>query len=449
MGCGRRTHGEPDASTREEAGARAPGPALRLLVVTDLAGVLEPCSCSEHTFGGIDRLAAALARERADGTPALFLVAGHTFFAPQRGDPRLLPLQERWEAEAIAELLHELGADAALPSAADLRLAGEQLDTLAQRAGFPLLVGVQPSSEHPFAASLRRELGSLRVAVVTAGAEIASGPLQKRASADPSASLARAVQAERQTGADFVIAVAGDGLDAAGSAASSAADLTISAGDMRAEPVWTSAAPGSALLNAGREGRHLMVVDVWQAQRERLGARVVALDRHAPRDPAITRKLRALSIKINQYNATSLPRHPARAAPGQGFAGSEPCAACHTATYLWWQRSAHGRAYATLQKVDKEYNLDCVSCHVTGYGEPGGADVANVAGLAAVGCESCHGRALAHVDNPQRKPRPPRTVSSSTCVRCHDAKHSPDFDPDSYRPRLNGPGHRVSTASTR
>jgi hypothetical protein len=170
-----------------------------------------------------------------------------------------------------------------------------------------------------------------------------------------------------------------------------------------------------------------------------LHTELVALERDAPRAPAVQRKLQSLAKKINGFNADAYaPDGPASVAP---YAGSRPCAACHTAAYLWWRASAHGRAYATLQGLDKEYNLDCVGCHVTGYGEPGGARVARVEGLEGAGCESCHGAAAAHVDNPRDAPRPPRDVATRTCRSCHDREHSPDFDERSYLAKIKAPGH--------
>ena len=44
-----------------------------------------------------------------------------------------------------------------------------------------------------------------------------------------------------------------------------------------------------------------------------------------------------------------------------------------------WDGTPHAHAYATLEKGFKEFNLDCVSCHVTGYGKPGGSSGLRVA----------------------------------------------------------------------
>ena len=59
--------------------------------------------------------------------------------------------------------------------------------------------------------------------------------------------------------------------------------------------------------------------------------------------------------------------------------GSEACQSCHAEAYAWWKSTKHGRAYATLENVHKEFNLSCVGCHVTGYNQPGGSTVTHVA----------------------------------------------------------------------
>ena len=82
------------------------------------------------------------------------------------------------------------------------------------------------------------------------------------------------------------------------------------------------------------------------------------------------------------------------------YIGVEACANCHDEEYKFWQHTPHGGAYATLSKEHKEFNLDCVSCHVTGYEKPGGSTVTHVAGLENVQCEVCHGPGSRHEDQP-------------------------------------------------
>jgi hypothetical protein len=127
------------------------------------------------------------------------------------------------------------------------------------------------------------------------------------------------------------------------------------------------------------------------------------------------------------------------------YVGSATCASCHAAAHSWWQKTPHGRAYATLVERHKEFNLSCVGCHVTGYGKPGGATVTwNLEGaLVNVGCEQCHGPGSDHVDAPlgEKRGTMRRDTPESVCVGCHNEEHSDQFQYEAYRARLVAPGH--------
>ena len=108
-----------------------------------------------------------------------------------------------------------------------------------------------------------------------------------------------------------------------------------------------------------------------------------------------------------------------------------------------WRTTGHARAYATLEegpKGSRQFDLDCVGCHVTGWRAPGGAcNVAAVEGRKDVQCESCHGPASLHaVDPPGHIQRAP---GEERCRGCHTPEHSTAFDWEGYRARVLGPGH--------
>ena len=134
-----------------------------------------------------------------------------------------------------------------------------------------------------------------------------------------------------------------------------------------------------------------------------------------------------------------------RSAPDDiAYVGSAACGACHQTAYTWWaQPTRTGVAYLTLQQRNKEYNLDCVSCHVTGYDKPGGSTVTHnlKGGLAQRRVRE------AATDRAQRTGKDPEKVGivrdtpASTCLQCHNTQHSDLFDFDAYRKTLVVPGH--------
>ena len=147
--------------------------------------------------------------------------------------------------------------------------------------------------------------------------------------------------------------------------------------------------------------------------------------------------------KVNEHNRVALAdRTPLPAKPGEAhFVGSAACTSCHEQAFAWWQRTKHGNAYATLERGHKEYNLNCVSSHVTGYNLPGGSTVTHVGALKDVGCESCHGAGSKHVAAPDMKGLVARQVPESTCAGCHTHEHSGRFVYDAFKAMLIVPGH--------
>jgi hypothetical protein len=171
-------------------------------------------------------------------------------------------------------------------------------------------------------------------------------------------------------------------------------------------------------------------------------ARFVELSPDVRGEPEIGRIVDRYDERVNAHNkvafANLLPRP---VAPGQPhYVGAETCRSCHAAEYRWWRTTPHGRAYATLTNLHKEYNLSCVGCHVTGYNQPGGSTVTHHEGLVDVGCETCHGPGSAHSADggvPVARVDVPETV----CVQCHNEEHSDRFHYPTYRRLLIAPGH--------
>ncbi len=101
----------------------------------------------------------------------------------------------------------------------------------------------------------------------------------------------------------------------------------------------------------------------------------------------------------------------------------------------------HASAYDSLVKEVKQYDVSCVSCHVTGMDRPGGVcGVDVVEGRAHVGCESCHGPGSLHAEHPKADNVLGRP-SEAVCTGCHNHDNSPAFDFVGYSPRILGPGH--------
>jgi len=156
---------------------------------------------------------------------------------------------------------------------------------------------------------------------------------------------------------------------------------------------------------------------------------------------------RAAAI-VARYDA-DLPRLNASAPPpaptkgDAGYVGSTRCLGCHEALQAYWKEDRHPFAWKALERDGKTADLDCVPCHSTGYGKPGGSTIGHMRGLEAVGCEGCHGPGSLHATSAESG-RPTsilRSPAEATCRQCHTSEHSPRFDFAPYRAMLRRDGH--------
>ncbi len=148
--------------------------------------------------------------------------------------------------------------------------------------------------------------------------------------------------------------------------------------------------------------------------------------------------------RVNEHNKDvfkdKLPE-PAPAGTSQ-YVGVEVCSSCHKTERAFWDKTQHAGAYATLSSAHKEFNLDCVSCHVTGYDKPGGSTVTHVDRLTNVQCEVCHGPGSRHVATPYEKALIAFPEHGLCAGTCHHPPHvHADWDVNAAWQKIIGPGH--------
>jgi len=94
-------------------------------------------------------------------------------------------------------------------------------------------------------------------------------------------------------------------------------------------------------------------------------------------------------------------------AGGAKYIGAKKCKACHMKQYKAWKKTKMAKSFENLKPgvkaeakkkagldPDKDYTTDkdCLRCHTTGYGKPGGfKSLAETPKLINVQCEACHG----------------------------------------------------------
>ncbi|MFO0744721.1 MAG: multiheme c-type cytochrome [Myxococcota bacterium] len=164
------------------------------------------------------------------------------------------------------------------------------------------------------------------------------------------------------------------------------------------------------------------------------------LDWDLPQDPGIVGIMKAFDeelAKINIANAGTLPE----AKPGQAvYVGTDACIECHEETKEFWKTTPHSSAWKTLVDAGKTFDVECVSCHVTGYGQAGGSLIGHTQGREDVQCEACHGPGSLHSKDGD-KATIVRAPTEDTCTTCHNHHHSPKFAFATFREQLLVPGH--------
>lgn len=478
-------------ASRDAAPAAQPAAEERatLLFTSDIWGQLEPCGCSADMRGGLDRAAAYVKEQRAAG-PTLLVDAGDAYFDQTKYDPRDEP-QARRKAAAVAQSLAAMGVDAKARFERDLVFPVEGVPADRYLAGPRVLqadqlaVGLVPvdatsgDAAAALAAGVKRvkdEGAEVVAAIVHAPRQqvLALAPAAQKAGADfvvgshidtlaegEEARMVQAgvpvffTQARGQSLLEVDVVRRGAGpFQIAGNPAEREQEIAglqerIRAYDQRLAglPEGAQRAPFEQKIAELQARRSALAAEQVQAPAtgSYLAWRFVPVTEDRKGDPAVQQVLTAYDRDVAEANLAYAKAHPQacpEAAPGEAhFVGGQTCAGCHAAADAFWKTTAHAHAYATLQKANKAYDLNCIGCHVTGWERPGGAcDVAHVAGRENVTCESCHGAGSLHAAAPTRV-KLPAQVGENTCRGCHTPENSTAFDFGTYLPKILGPGH--------
>ena len=502
-GCPRAKAPAP-APVAKPATAQAPAPREGTLwLLADVRGTPRTCGCAkELELGGFDRLIPWLHDARqAHGGEGLVLHAGPLFFPEAQSPPdRLEPRRRKAQlvGRLTGQLVQRLTPPGAVPdpsppahghgpnaawsspdvgaagvSAVDLAAAGDGYPALVREAGLPFVTAnVSAASGAPAFSPhvvLRTRPGptGLRVGVFGLTAP-GDGDLRVT---EPEAA-ARAQVAALRDRVDLVVLLSDLGLRQTKRLLRKVRGVDLAlVGGLGDHPVVSEEADrvGDAyVVSLHREGRWVGEVTArragpgplapWAVREGAGGAtpagswiryRAVALSWTLPQDPKIAGEMARFDESLR-----ALARAHAEAAelpatkPGEAtYVGQPRCLQCHEEVAPFARTNPHAKAWRTLDKGGKTFDPDCVRCHVTGYGRPGGALVGHTAGREDVQCEACHGPGSRHVaaaeagDDAAARAAITAKPDASACGLCHTKHHSPGFDFGTYRAKLLVPGH--------
>jgi hypothetical protein len=172
---------------------------------------------------------------------------------------------------------------------------------------------------------------------------------------------------------------------------------------------------------------------------------LVPVRRTLARDEKTAQLLKQLDKEIGAANfaaAQHQPPPPPTDPAAPHYVGVAACQKCHKPAVEFWKQTVHAHAWKTLVDVDKQYNYDCTGCHATGFGKPGGPNLATVekTGLVDVQCENCHGPGSKHVEESGGSIIP-KPAESYCADNCHTPEHSDTFQRVPYLRDILGKGH--------
>ena len=109
----------------------------------------------------------------------------------------------------------------------------------------------------------------------------------------------------------------------------------------------------------------------------------IALGPGIGEDPDARKLVATYDDQVTQMNLRLAQQQPENCPPPRsgepafiGVSSPQPrvksCAECHETAATFWTKTAHSHAYETLVGVRKQFSLDCIRCHVTGWQQPGG-----------------------------------------------------------------------------
>jgi hypothetical protein len=259
-GC--RSSGPPAGGPRA-GGPDVGAPTVRLYLMTDFAGALEPCGCTKDQLGGLDHFGAWVRGEHTRAPAALVASAGPLFFMDDPLDGGRAG-QDRIKAETIARVLNRLDFVAFAPGANDWADGAPGLTRLASASGAAVILGYG-NAPAPFVSQLVRQVGGVKIGFIGFG--------QAQAGASPSnveEVVARGAEAAKQQGANVLVALAAVGRGEAKRIADAVPELTaVVVGAVKANGEGNTSAPqgervgGVVVAQAANHLQSVAVLDLY------------------------------------------------------------------------------------------------------------------------------------------------------------------------------------------
>ena len=418
VGCGRGNSGGSDR------------PAY-LVMSGDTAGWIAPCGCASNQSGGLPRRGSYVSglRERGD-----------VLLADVGGAPAGTSEYQRVKFEAILAGTMKMGLAAHNIGGPEAALGARYLRELAGRSGIPFVSANTRDGEGKRIAETLRiiKLGKRRIALTGV---VSTKYSHRDVRIDDPREAVLALLGETPAGSyDAFVVLAYLPEDELETFTASLPEVDIVAGGPTGQTIAPRRVGPTLLASATNKGKFLIQFTAHRdGGGDRWEGKIVEMSERFADAAAQMDNLRGYLADLERRDftvtATGLsPPLPAAVPQDYRLAGTDACLGCHAADCTSWSGSRHAKAWSVLAERGSHVDPFCQQCHTTGYGLPDGfVSAGRSPQRTNVGCESCHGPALAHVRN--TKTRTP-FAAADQCVRCHDRENSPNFQYEEYWPHI-------------
>jgi hypothetical protein len=426
------------------------GPALPATVpldvwfTSDTSGRIEPCGCFTGQYGGLTRISTTLAKKPKN---SLRFEIGNAIAGTE--DYQILQFRQLLQAQG------KIGYDALNLGSREASLSTETLRSLAKNSPVPLVSAnvLDAATREPVVEPWRiLTRDGLRIGVIGV---VASPQVAAHASVvieNAAEALRRVIPLVKEK-ADVLICLAFTDEPGLEAIARDFYELPIIlGGEVRQPSPALVRVNQSWILATTNQSRALGELHTtWDRATRSLTpatGEITLMHDRIPEDPAIAafssayrKEIRTADLKIDHpgESGDAIPG----VAPTATYVGSAACASCHATAYASWEKSGHAHAFESLVRKDSDADPSCISCHVTGFNEPGGYTRSlKGASMVNVGCESCHGPASDHVQaRAQALTGTPvlqkmRPVGPGQCVQCHHGEFSRPFKYEEFWPAI-------------
>jgi len=418
---------------------------ITIIYSNDILAELENCGCDDNQLGSLSRKAAVIDTLKKTSEKILNLDAGNLFFSKEPLN-KIEKNEFLLKSQYLLKAYNKIGLDVLNIGEKDLIFGIDTITELEKKSSFDFISAniLNKNRKIPvFEPYVIKEINGKKIGII--------GLCRQFSFLPPEISIEDPFKtAEKWVGlitdkCDYIILLSALGLKNDKKLANQikGISLIISAKSENSieEPVLVKK---TWLTQTYKRGQYLGKLKVTLKKNSgfKIKNSLIPLDNSVGENQEINNivknyKTALISINKQKFFNAEITSKDGKSPDSLYYLGAEKCKECHLPQYENWQQTFHADAYATLQKEENNYSVECLPCHTTGYGEPGGFDVSQgtESRFLNVQCESCHGPGSNHSE----KNGVLRNTGEKGCVICHDNKNSPEFNYNEYLPMVKCP----------